>query len=115
MAIVAMLAAMAGYITNLSYNQRLLAKTAGGSGSIVSFYHAKAGLVNASWRIRTNTFGGLTPPGQFTTDAWNPNPYNLDVNGDGTNDTTVDIGPVENPVLKNRRIVASGCENAVPC
>ena len=89
---VIMLTAVAGYSLTLAYHQKKLMDTVSGK-RIIAYYRAQAGVVNAYWRIRTNYTTGLSPAGSFATDSYNPDPYSIDVDGDGTPDTTVDIGP----------------------
>ncbi len=103
--IVIVMALISGYVTVLSYNQVKLANTAGGRRAKV-YYRAQAGVVDANWRIRTNYVTGLTPiPGilGFRDASWNPNPYQIDVDGDSVMDCTVDInlpdGGGKRPVL----------------
>ncbi len=104
-----MLALLAVYIASFSYNQRVFMDR-NSSQRIKIYYRAKAGVVNAHWRIRTNYTAGLSPGGSFATDAYDPAPYSLDVDGDGVYDTTVDIGPVTNAATKQRAINATGLE-----
>lgn len=105
-----MLALLTGYIASLGYNQRRVTDAASGRRAKI-LYRAKAGAVDAAWRIRANWFGGaLNPPNDFTTDAWDPPVYLLDVDGDGTNDTSVDIGPVTNALTKQRSIASTGLD-----
>jgi Tfp pilus assembly protein PilX len=104
--VVIMLALLAGYVTQLGYNQRRLSDTAGGRRAKI-YYNAQAGVVHANWRIRTNYTAGLVPAGSFLVDAYDPNPYSIDVDGDGTMDCTVDIGPV---AAGRRSISATGLD-----
>lgn len=114
MVIVVMMALIAGYVTQLGYNQRKLVDAASGRRAKI-YYRAQAGLVDANARIRTNYTTGLSPAGSFAVDTYNPAPYNIDVDGDGTQDTTIDIDAVVSAALKNRPIRSAGCDGAVPC
>ena len=105
-----MLGLIATYATQLGYNQRRLTESMGGKRAKI-YYRAQAGVVNAQWRIRTDYTAGLAPAGNFTTDAYDPGAYQLDVDGNGTNDCTVDIGPVTNAATKQRAILSTGIDN----
>jgi Tfp pilus assembly protein PilX len=108
--ILVLLALLATYITSISYNQRRFLDR-NSSKRMKIFYCAKAGVVDANWRIRTNYTAGLLPAaGSFANDVYDPAPYNLDVDGDGTVDTTVDIGPVTNAATKERAINSTGLD-----
>lgn len=87
------LTGVAGYAMTQAYHQKKLVDTTSGK-RIIAYYRAQAGVVHACWRIRTNYTTGLSPAGSFLTDAYDPNPYSIDVDGDSVNDTTIDIGPV---------------------
>ena len=87
-----LLTLISGFVLMLGYNKRRLTLTGGRKAQI--YFHAKAGMVDAMWRIRTNYTNGLAPAGSFTTPAYNPNAYSLDTDGNGTMDVTVDIGSV---------------------
>lgn len=65
-----------------------------------SYYRAQAGVVDARWRIRNNIGAN------YLVAATDPAPYTLDIDGDGTVDVTVDIGPADGGGL--RRILATG-------
>ena len=111
---IVLLTLLSGYLLQLGYNQKKLMVVASGKRA-KTYYRATAGAVEAEWRIRVNRTTGLAPAGTFTNDAYDPNPYNIDVDADGTDDCTINIGPVLNAALKNRRIQSTGCENAAPC
>ncbi len=104
MIVIVMLTLLSGFVTILSYNQRKLVDATGGH-RMKLFYMAKAGVADATMRIHTNYRAGLTPPGSFMTDAYNPSAYKLDVDLNGTNETSVDIGPA-NPATKRRTIIS---------
>jgi len=108
--IIIMLGLLATYVTQLGYNQRRLSDTAGGRRAKI-YYRAQAGLVDANWRIRTNYTASLSPVGSFLVDGYDPGAYQLDVDGDGTNDTSVDIGPVTNAATRQRSILSTGLDN----
>lgn len=70
---------------------------------IMSYYNAQSGVVDAQWRIRTNTITGWTVPAgkDFTDPTWNPPIYYLDIDTNpptfstsqqATSDVSVDIG-----------------------
>ena len=103
------MAILSTYAMNLGYNQKLLTDQSSGRRAKI-YYRAQAGLVHAYWRIRVNNTAGLAPAGSFATDAYNPGPYTLDVDGDGVNDVSVDIGPVTDPATKQRAILATGLD-----
>lgn len=112
MIIVIMLALLAGYMTQMGYNQRRLADTAGGRRAKV-YYRAQAGLVEAAWRIRENHTAGLTPASAlgFNDDTYNPNPYQIDIDGDGSMDATVDISQVTaGSTTRQRQIQSTGLD-----
>src|SRR3989338_8933204 len=96
-----MVALLTGYVASLGYNQRRVTDAASGRRVKVN-YRAQAGMVDAMWRIRTDyrgvtdyTAAALTPAGTFTDPNFNPNPYLIDVDRDGANDVSVDIGTVQ--------------------
>ncbi len=91
--IIIILTMLAAYVTSLAYNQRRVTDTAGG-GRAKIYYRAKAGVVEANWRIRTNYTAGLTP-GSFLIPTYDPAPYTIDVDEDGTADCQIDIGPAD--------------------
>ncbi len=107
--VIIMLALIAGYAAQLGYNQRRLTDISGGRRAKVYFL-AQAGVIDANWRIRNNYTVGLSPVGSFTNDNYNPNAYSVDVNNDGTNDVTVDIGAVTNALTKQRSISSTGLD-----
>ena len=88
----------------LGYNQKKLSDAAGGRRAKI-YYRAQAGVVEANWRIRENIGGN------FTTPAYDPAPYSIDVDGDTVNDCTIDIGPVTNAATKQRAIASTGLDN----
>jgi len=98
--IIIILAFLATLVTVLGYNQRKLSDSAGGRRAAI-YYRAQAGVIEASWRIRENIGGS------FTTDTYDPAPYSIDVDGDGTDDCDINIGPA-NAVTKQRSIVSTG-------
>ena len=104
-----MVALLTGYVASLGYNQRRVTDAASGRRAKI-FYRAKAGAVDAAWRIRVNYFPTQIPPNSFLTDAWDPPAYTLDVDGDGTADTSVDIGPVTNPATRQRAVLSTGLD-----
>lgn len=97
---------LSAYAMNLGYNQRRMQEQASGR-RIKIYYRAQAGAVNAMWRIRSDVAGDLTPAGTFTNAAYNPNTYLMDIDGDGVNDTSVDIGPL---VGGQRAILSTGLD-----
>ena len=112
--ILVMLALISAYVTQLGYNQRAIGDSNSGL-RVRAYYRAQAGAVEAATRIRTDYTVGLAPGGSFAVDAYDPNPYDIDVDGDAVNDATVDIGPVLNAALKNRQILSNGCDTTAPC
>ena len=108
--VIIMLALLAGFVANFSYNQRKLLDSASGK-RIKIYYLAQAGVVDAVWRIRSNYTTGIpgAPAGGFVSNpAWDPAVYSIDANGDGTNDTNIDIGPVTSVTTEQRQIVSTG-------
>ncbi len=95
---------MAGYILSLGYNRRRVVDAASGTRAKI-YYRAQAGVYDANVRIRKNYTVGLVPAGSFLTPAYDPGAYNIDVDGNGTNDCTVNIGPVN--VATGRRQIDS--------
>jgi hypothetical protein len=91
---------LAGYALQAGWNMRRI-QVSSGSKRDRTYWYAKAGVVNARWRIRTNVGG------QFTNPAFDPAAYTLDVNGDAVNDVSVDIGPVVNGL---RQIDSTGLD-----
>jgi Tfp pilus assembly protein PilX len=106
--VIIVLGLLAAYVTQLGYNQSRLSSTSGARRAKM-LYLAKAGVVEASWRIRENYTVGLTP-GSFLVDGYDPAAYSIDVNGDGTNDCSINIGPVTNAATKQRQIQATGLD-----
>jgi hypothetical protein len=96
--VIVMLVLLGSFVTNLCYNQRLLADAAGG-GRIEKYYRAQAGVVDALARLRNN----LIPPASTSS-------YSLDVNSDGTNDVNVTIGAVTNPLTGARVVRATASD-----
>lgn len=103
---VMMLTGIGGFAANLAYNQRLFQNSSGGN-RIRNYYRAQAGIVDACWRIRTNTGANFTIPA--TTLA-----YSLDVDNNGTNDTNVTIGALATgnpfPLTVGRPITSVGID-----
>ncbi len=91
---------LAGYGLQAGWNMRRTVILTGSRRDRM-YWAAKAGVVDARWRIRTNAGGVYTNP------AADPAFYNLDLNNDGVNDVRVDIGPVQNGV---RQIDSTGLD-----
>lgn len=91
---------LAGYAMQAGWNMRRIQIRSGSRRDRI-YWFAKAGVVNARWQIRTNVGG------QFNNPAFDPAAYLLDVNGDATNDVSVDIGPVVNGL---RQIDSTGLD-----
>ena len=106
MIIAIILALLAGYATNSSFNQRKVVDNASGHRAKV-YYCAQAGVVDANWRIRSNY---TTDAGTYNNNAYDPPPYTLDVDGNGVADCSVDIGPVVNAAKGNRQILSTGLD-----
>ena len=51
MMVLVMLAVVSATVMSLGYNQRRLQQTAGG-GKIIAYYNARAGVVDAFWRLQ---------------------------------------------------------------
>ncbi|HTL69850.1 MAG TPA: hypothetical protein VL404_01020 [Candidatus Eisenbacteria bacterium] len=103
---VTMIALLAAYVLTVAYNHRRLAQSVGGVRMRAAMY-AQAGVVDAQWRLRTDPGGTFAAGGT----AYDPPAYSLDVNGDGTNDVSVDISAVtDGPDGNTRRIVATGTQ-----
>jgi hypothetical protein len=107
-----MLVLLGGYILTLAYNHYRLQQSVGGQ-RMAAYYRARAGVVDAQWRIRRDP-GGLFAAGG---PAYNPSAYSLDIDDDGVNDVTVDISEVIDSVSASadsggntRRIDAVGRE-----
>lgn len=108
-----LIALAASHVMTLSQNQHRLLNSLTKS-KMQNYYKARAGVIDANWRIRTNQGGS------FTTAAYDPAPYyiNLD-NGEVSSlktpesDVLVDIGPVENAAPKTglREIVSTGIDS----
>lgn len=113
--VLAILVMMAGYIFSLGYNRKKITDAASGTRAKIS-YRAQAGVHDATARIRKNYVGAtnLPPPGattpaltpgggSFLNPAFDPDPYQIDVDGNGTMDVRIDIGPVnasgQRPIL----------------
>lgn len=101
--LVIIMALLATFVTVLGYNQKKLSDSIGGRRAKV-YYRAQAGVTEAGWRIRENIGGN------FTTDAYDPAPYSIDVDGDTINDCTIDIGTA-NVITKQRSISSTGLDN----
>ena len=97
--VIMMLAMIGSYITSLRFNQRIIVDGASGHRA-QAYYSAQAGAVDANFRIRTDFTTGLVPAGSFATAAYDPNPYTIDIDGDGASDVTVNIGPVNGAGLR---------------
>ena len=106
--IIIILALLAGLVTTLGYNQKKLGDAAGGRRAKI-YYRAKAGVVEAGWRIKNNFTQNLTA-GSFLNDAYDPAPYTIDVDEDGVPDCRIDIGPVTNAATKQRSISSQGLD-----
>ena len=97
---------LTGYVLTVAYNHRRLAGSVGGARMRAAAF-AQAGVVDAQWRIRTDPGGFFAAGGP----AYDPAPYNIDVDGDGNNDVSVDISAViDGPDGNTRRIVATGTQ-----
>lgn len=77
---------LAAAALNASFQYRNLRESIGVRHT-QSRYRAQAGVVDARWRIRNNV------QGDYRVAAFDPAPYELDIDNDGTMDVTVDIGP----------------------
>lgn len=91
--IVMILSTLAAVALALAYNYRMMRDGLTAQHARAHF-RAQAGVVDARWRIRNN-FGM-----DFTVAANDPAPYDIDIDGDGTNDVTVDIGPADGNGLR---------------
>ncbi len=107
MIILMVLAIMAGYILNFGYNRKRIVDAASGTRAKV-YYRAQAGVHDAAVRIRKNYTVGLLPAGSFLNPAYDPNAYNIDVDGNGSMDTTINIGAVN--AQGQRTIDSTGLE-----
>ena len=76
--VLVMMALLSAYVSTLGFHQRKITDAASG-GRTKIFYRAKAGVVDATWRIRVNYFQGQIPPNTFLNANWDPPVYNLDV------------------------------------
>jgi len=85
--VIVLLTLLAGYTLNFAYNQKRLTDRSSGA-HLKAYYRAQAGVVDAQWRLRTDPGGLFAANGP----AYNPPAYSLDIDGDGVNDVTVDIG-----------------------
>ena len=97
--VVILLAIISATLMTLGYNQRKLQKSAG-SGQAAAYYRTRGGVVEAFWRIRSNYQDNYTVAGTTKN-------YSLDVDGDGTNDTTINIGARDAIQAGLRQITAS--------
>jgi len=102
----------AGYIMGLGYNQKRIMDQLSGR-RMRAYYRAQGGMVDALFRLRTNSMGlGLGgvptiggtggPPDDFTNPNFDPQPYFINVKTDTAStdgslpyDVKVDIGPVQ--------------------
>lgn len=108
---------IAAYVLRLSYNQARQVDAVS-IRRTMNNYRAQAGVVDAMWRIRTNTI----PPGSagsFLTPTFDPLPYFINVNDDtasagelAASNVRVDIGPVITigNAIGTRRIVSAGLD-----
>lgn len=104
---------IAGYVANINTSQRRLITATSGK-RIASYYRAQAGIVHAFWRVRSNhtsadisgRFSACAAAGNFGTPAFVCD-YTLDVDGDGTRETAVHIGPEQN-ATRQRQVTATG-------
>lgn len=99
---------LAGYALQAGWNQRRMTIVNGSKRDRI-YWAAKAGVVDARWRIRegmrNSNSSGLFPGGNFNDDLYNPNSYDIDLDNNGVVDVSVDIGAVNGGV---REIVATG-------
>ena len=118
--IIIVLTLLAGFAVNFSYNKKRMVDLGSGKHDVIN-YRAQAGLVDAMTRIRLNATAGLSPAGDFTDPDYDPQSYQLSVDGRGTVnavtklcssgcDTTVDIGPVTNAATGQRSIKSDGLD-----
>ena len=105
--VIIILVSIVGYATTLGFNQKKLLDLSTGKRMIV-YYRAQAGAVEAAWRIRENYTTGLLPAGTFADPNYNPAAYSIDVDLNGVNDATIDIGPVN--ATGRRPIVSTGLD-----
>lgn len=106
--VIIMLVIISAFSANVGFNQKKLIDGASGRRAKI-YYKAQAGVMNATWRIQNDYTVGLAPAGTFTTAAYNPGPYMLDVDTDGIIDVDVDIEPLQvNNGRLNRQILSTG-------
>ena len=107
------LALVSGYLASIGASQRRLMGSVSGKRTAV-YYRAHAGVVHGHWRIRAGWeaagtgFTACNPAGDFSNPAYTCD-YSLDVNGDGTMDTSVRI-EAETNATKQRRVIATGLD-----
>lgn len=103
--VLTMITLLGGFVLNLAYNQYRLSGELGIKRAVAQA-RARAGIVDAQWRIRTD------PDGLFTANGptYDPAAYTLDTDADGTDDVTVDITAVIDGG-RTRRIVATGIDS----
>lgn len=93
-----LLSVLAAAALTFGFHQRKLAESASGTRT-QNFYLARSGSIDADERLRTDN--GLTYAADPDCDNTardpdcDPEPYNLDVDGDGTPDVVVDISATD--------------------
>lgn len=118
-AVVFLLAALAlilGYSMNFAQNQRRLLNSLT-KERMQNYYKAQSGVVDANWRIRTNTLLEGWGGAGFTDANFNPPAYYIDLETDAVtsaqtdaSDVKVDIGPV-NGATGLRTIESTGLDS----
>ncbi len=79
-----MVVLIAGYVMTMAYNQKRLSNAVSGR-RIRAYYRAQAGVVDAQWRLRTNTTTGLVASPlssgarDFNNPLFDPLPYSLNL------------------------------------
>ena len=110
--LVIIMAFLATLVTIMSYNQKKLSQSVSGRRAKI-YYRAQAGVVEANWRIRENYTVGLVNGGggaSFIDDAYDPQAYSIDTDGDSVNDCTIDIGPKTGGPAGRRAISSVGLD-----
>lgn len=93
---------ISAYILQYMYNQKRLSDQASGK-RLIPYYRAKAGVVDAQWRIRSNAASEIgVPTGNFNDKDFDPPAYYIDLDSNmihlskqAVDDVRVDIGPVD--------------------
>ena len=92
---------IAAYVLSLGYNQTKQVNAVGTQRTKI-YFRSQAGIIDAMWRIRTDTPPPAGPSGSFATASFDPNPYYIDIDHDtySATEVTDTVDPTKNSDVK---------------